>query len=163
MPIVTRSISSQPSSGGTVLASFLHIDALGREWQRGRSRFANVAAAEAASDAHDWTASLKDVDYGEVLEFVRAFPGGDENQPSAFNFTDRDLTLLEAEERLLVDFAINVELALELCWWVADMNPPTFAAIRDRVGISSIEGSEMTIKADELNANVNFNQVWDVG
>ena len=163
MPITSRSISSSPSGGGTVLASFLAIDSLGREWRRSRSRFADVAAAETASDAYDWTPQLEDVDYQELLEFVRAFPGTTENQPSDFDFTNRDLTLLEGEERLLVNFAVDVELALELAWWIALMNPPAFNAIRDRVGISSVEGSEMRAKADELNANLNFNQTWDVG
>jgi hypothetical protein len=138
------------------------VDDLFRQWLRGRSRFVDEDAAEAASDAFDWTVQLKDKDYQDLLGFVRAFPGGAENEPSDFDFTDRDLTFLEGEERLLADFATNVDLALELAWWVASMNPPAFNAIRDRLGISSIEGSEMRVKADELNANLNYNQTWDV-
>ena len=93
MPIVSRSISSQASGGGTVLASFLAIDSLGREWPHSRSRFADEAAAEAASDAYDWTTQLEDMDERVGMAFVES--GGD---PELYD--REDMTLADWRRRV---------------------------------------------------------------
>ncbi len=147
MPIVTRTLDSvQPSRAGTVLASFLAVDGLGREWRKSRARFADEATAVAASDAFDWTVQLQDVDFQDLLVWVQA-----KNASDDFDFTNRDLTLLEGEERLLVWFASHEgALAITLSWWVEDMNPPTFNAIRDRVGYDNATGSRIQDRAVAL-------------
>lgn len=144
MPIVSRTLESvQPTTGG-VFASFLAVDAKGREpWRRSRSRFASEAAAQAAADAHDWTPQLKDTDFAELLDWVQG-----KNSSGLFDFTDMDLTLLEGEERLLVWFASHEGAdAITLAWWVEDMNPPTYTAIRDRVGYDVATGSRIQDRA----------------
>jgi len=167
MPIAARTIQTQDIPGGEeVYATFHCTDDKGRFWYRGRARFASAAAAQTAVDNFDWTPQLRKRDFADLLAFVEVFPGGVENQPSDFDFTNRDVTLLEGEEHLLVVFATGPgEEAIKLAWWLAssNMNPPTFNAIRDRVGIDSITGSEIRIRANELNANLNFNDVKDVG
>ncbi len=139
MPILTRQLDIQPTAAGPVFASFLAVDALGRGWRRSRSRFADEAAAQAASDAFDWTSQLKDVDFADLLAWVQ-----NKNASDDFDFTNFDLTLLEGEERLLVHFSSNEGAeAITLAWWVENFNPPQFNAIRDRVGYDSATGSRI--------------------
>ena len=146
MPIATRTLEIQPTAAGTVFASFLAVDQQGREWRRSRARFANEAAAQVALDAHDWTVQLQDVDFGDLLVWVQA-----KNAPGDFDFANRDLTLLEGEERLLVWFATHEGVeAITLAWWVEDMNPPTYRAIQDRVGYDTATGSRIQDRAIAL-------------
>ena len=148
MPIVSRQLDSVQISGDTVLASFLAIDVKGREWRRSRSRFADEAAAQAASDAHDWTLQLKKVDFANLLIWVQG-----QNTPGTFDFTNRDLALLEGEERLLVWFAgeEGVE-AIKIAWWIESLNPPQFTAIRTRAGYDAATGSRIQDRAISLAA-----------
>ncbi|MHC4180715.1 MAG: hypothetical protein ACYSWU_24715, partial [Planctomycetota bacterium] len=124
MPIISRTLESvQPTEDG-VFASFLAVDALGVEWRKSRMRFADEAEAQTALDAFDWTPQLIDRDYQDLSLWVR-----NKNASDDFDLTNRDLTLLEGEERLLVEFATSGgNEALSLAWWVEDMNPPTFKA-----------------------------------
>ncbi len=146
MPIVTRTLEIQPTAAGTVFASFLAVDDLGREWRRSRSRFADEAAAQAALDAFDWTVQLQDTDFNDLLVWTQA-----KNAPGDFTFTNRDLALLEGEERLLVWFASHEGAdAITIAWWIEDMNPPTFNAIRDRVGYDTATGSRIEDRAVAL-------------
>ena len=143
MPISTRILEVQPTRAGTVFASFLAVDELGREWRRSRARFADEAAAQAASDAHDWTVQLLDVDFADLLVWTQA-----KNAPGDFDFTNRDLTLLGGEELLLVWFASHEgQVAITLAWWIEAMNPPTFNAIQDRVGYDTATGSRIEDRA----------------
>ncbi len=144
MPIVTRTlVSVQQSSGGTVLASFLAVDARGREWRRSRARFADEAAATAASNAFDWTSQLEDVDFQELLVWVQA-----KNLSGDFDFTDRDLTLLRGEERLLIWFASHLGSdAITVAWWIENLGPPQYNAIRNRVGYDVATGSRIQDRA----------------
>ncbi len=147
MPIVSRQLESiQPSKAGTVFASFLAVDDQGREWRRSRSRFADEAAAQVALDAHDWTAQLQDVDFNDLLAWTQA-----KNAPDAFDFANRDLALLVGEERLLVWFASHEGAeAITISWWIEDMNPPSFNAIRDRAGYDTATGSRIQDRARAL-------------
>ena len=147
MPIISRILESvQPSAFGTVLASFLGVDARGFEHRRSRSRFSNEAVAQLALDAFDWTIQLEDGDFQDLLFWVQV-----KNASDDFNFTNRDLTLLEGEERLLVWFASHGGMdAITLAWWVEDMNPPTFTAIRNRVGYDVATGSRIQDRAIAL-------------
>ncbi len=146
MPIATRTLEVQPTAAGTIFASFLAVDELGREWRRSRARFANEAAAQAALDAHDWTAQLEDVDFEDLLIWTQG-----KNTPGDFIFTNRDLTLLTGEEQLLVWFASHEgEEAITLAWWIEAMTPPVYSAIRDRVGYDSATGTRIQDRAIAL-------------
>ena len=143
MPIVSRSLEIQPS-GSTVLASFLAIDSKGREYQRSRSRFADETAAIAASDAFDWTSELEDFELAELLAWVRA-----KNTPDSFAFVDANL--LDGEEYLLIWFAGHLgDVAITLAWWVEDMTPPVYDAIRVRAGFDAAAGTRIQDRAISL-------------
>ena len=156
MPIVSRRIEVQPTRNGTVFASFLAVDDLGRSWRRSRSRFADEAAAQTASDAHDWAPQILDADFSDLLIWTQA-----KNDPGDFVLTGRDLTLLDGEERLLVWFASHEgALAITIAWWIEDINPPTYRAIRERVGYDTDTGSRIQDRAiDLLAAEVTFDAV----
>ncbi len=102
------------------MASFLAIDGTGREWRRSRSRFANVAAAEAASDAYNWTPQLEDFEDQRATEDIGA--GTD---PDDFALTLTELRVEDFETRIMLTFATS-ELAdtgddymLNIATWVA--------------------------------------------
>lgn len=140
MSIVSRSISSQPSGGGTVLASFLAIDSLGREWRRSRARFADEAAAEAASDAFDWTVQLIGADQQELLEWVQAL-----NTVADFDFSGRDIDEDAGEEFIFQWFAESEgSNAITVAWWMDDINTGQFNSIRDRIGYTGLQGADIT-------------------
>jgi len=146
MPIATRTLEVQPTRAGGIFANFLAVDDLGREWRRSRARFANEAAAQTALDAHDWTVQLEDADFADMLVWVQA-----KSAPGDFTFTNRDLTLLDGEERLLVWFASHEgEQAITLAWWVEDMSPRGYSAIRDRVGYDVTTGTRIQDRAIAL-------------
>ena len=158
MPIVTRTLESvQPSAAGTVLASFLAVDDRGREWRRGRSRFASEVAAVAASDVFDWTPQLQAFEFAELLVWVQA-----KNTPDSFTFTNT--TLLDGEEYLLIWFAGQLgEEAITIAWWLESLNPPTYNAIRIRTGFDAAAGSRIQDRAiDLLAAEPRFDLVEEV-
>ncbi len=156
MPIVTRTLESVQQITNGVYANWLCGDAKGRAWRRSRMRFADEAAAQAAVEAFDWTPQLLNVDFQELLAWVQA-----KNDSDAFDFTDMDLTLLEGEERLLVWFASSRGLkAMSLAWWIEDMNPPTYNAIRNRVGYDNATGSRIQDRSSAMLASeASFNVV----
>ena len=147
MPIISRILGSiQSSRAGTVFASFLAVDARGREWRRSRSRFADETTAQTALAAFDWTEQLQDADFADLLIWTQA-----KNAPGDFDFANRDLTLLEGEERLLVWFAAHVGLdAITVSWWLESLNPPSFRAIQDRAGYDTATGSRIQDRAIAL-------------
>lgn len=146
MPIATRTLEVQPTLAGTIFASFVAVDDLGREWRRSRARFVDEATAQAALDAHDWSVQLLDADFADLLIWTQA-----KNAPGDFAFANRDITLLEGEERLLVWFASHEgEAAITVAWWIEDMNPPTYNAIRNRVGYDNDTGSRIQDRAVAL-------------
>ena len=103
MPIVSRQLESVQQSGSTVLASFLAVDGKGREWRRSRSRFSDVAAAIAASNAHDWSRQLIK---REVEDFEQHILDGN----TAGSFTWVDQTQIQGFRRFLRFFASTYEL-----------------------------------------------------
>jgi hypothetical protein len=118
-------------------------------------RFADEAEAQTAVDAFDWTPQLIDRDYQDLSLWVR-----NKNASDDFDFTNRDLTLLEGEERLLVEFATSGgNEALSLAWWVEDMNPPTFKAIADRLALDTATRTRITDRAGPM---VAVEPVYDV-
>ena len=147
MPIVTRTLESvQSSAAGTVFASFLALDTQGREWRRSRARFADEAGAIIASNAFDWTSQLEDADFQELLVWTQA-----KNLPGDFDFTDRDLTLLSGEERLLIWFAEHFgDEAITVAWWIENLGPPQYNAIRNRVAYDGATGSRIQDRAIDL-------------
>lgn len=149
MPIVSRTLESvQQSAAGTVLASFLAVDAKARPFRRSHSRFADEPAAVIASDAFDWTLQLKDADFTELLAWVQG-----KNSSGSFDSTNRDLVLLEGEERLLVWFAESFGSdAITVAWWIESLNPPQFGAIRDRAGYDAAAGTRIQDRAIDLAA-----------
>lgn len=163
MPIVTRTLESvQQSSGGTVLASFLAVDGKGREWRRSRARFADETAAITASNAFDWTPQLKDADFADLLIWTQA-PA--KNDPSTFDLTDRDITLIEGEDFLYEHFAEDDgSEAILLAWWLKGMNPPTINVIRDRAGLNVTDGNRVQDRAVALDdAEATFDDIVEVG
>ena len=156
MPIISRTLESIQQTTGGIFAAWLCTDSLGREWRRSRARFTDEPAAQAAVDAFDWTVQLKDKDFQDLLVWVQA-----KNDPGAFDFTDMDLTLLEGEERLLVWFASHEGAdAITLAWWIEDMAPPAYTAIRDRVGYDTATGSRIQDRANAmLAAEASFDAV----
>ena len=162
MPIDTRALDSvQPSVAGTVLASFLAIDDMGREWRRSRARFANEVVAIAASDAFNWTPQLKDVDFEDLLIWTQA-PA--KNDPNAFDLTNRDITLVEGEDRLYKEFAESGgDQAILLAWWIKGMTPPEINVIRDRAGLSVTDGDRVKDRAVALDdAEATFNDIVEI-
>ena len=148
MPIVSRNLESVQQNGVTVLASFLAVDNIDREWRRSRARFASEIIAIAASDAFDWTPQLKDIDFSDLLVWTQT-----KNLPGDFNFTGYDLTLLEGEERLLVWFAESFGVdAITIAWWIENLNPPQFKAIGDRAGYDTVAGTRIQDRAIDLTA-----------
>ncbi len=143
MPIVSRSLDIQPS-GSTVFASFLAIDSKGHEYRRSRSRFADETAAIAASDAFDWASQLVDFELAELLAWVLAKNASDD-------FTFVDTNLLDGEEFLLIWFAAHLgDVAITLAWWVEEMTPPVYSAIRIRAGFDAAAGTRIQDRAISL-------------
>ncbi len=120
MPIVDRSITTAPSAAGTIMASFLAIDGTGREWRRSRSRFANIAAAEAASDAYDWTSQLENLELQRATEAI-----GSGTDPDDFVLTLTELRVEDFETRIMLQFATSEltdtgdDYMLNIATWVA--------------------------------------------
>ncbi len=162
MPIDSLTLESvQPSGGGTVLASFLAIDARGRPLRRSRTRFANEAAANAALNAFDWTPELKGLDFDDLLIWTQA-PA--KNDPSAFDLTNRDITLIEGEDFLYEHFAEAVgDEAILLAWWIKGLTPPEINALRDRAGLNVVDGDRVQDRAVALDdAEATFNDIVEV-
>ncbi len=103
MPIVSRQLKSIQQSGSTVFASFRAVDHLGRVWHRSRSRFVDVAAATAASNAHDWTPQLI---VRELEDFEQHILDGN----TAGSFTWVDQTQTQGFRRFLRFFASTDDL-----------------------------------------------------
>ncbi len=103
MPIVSRQLEGIQQSGSTVFARFRAIDHLGRAWRRSRSRFADVAAATAASNAHDWTPQLI---VRELVDFEQHILDG--NTPGSFTWVDQTQT--QGFRRFLRFFASTDDL-----------------------------------------------------
>ena len=103
MPIITRTLESVQQSGSTVLVSFLAIDGKGREWRRSQSRFADEAAATAASNAHDWSRQLIK---REVEDFEQHILDGG----TAGSFVWADQTQTQGFRRFLRFFASTDDL-----------------------------------------------------
>ncbi len=103
MPIITRTLGSVQQSGSTVLASFRAIDHLGRAWRRSRSRFADVAAATVASNAHDWGPQLI---RKELEDFEQHILDGN----TAGSFVWADQTQTQGFRRFLRFFASTDDL-----------------------------------------------------
>ena len=163
MPITSRSLGSvRPNSAGTVWASFLAIDAKGREWSRSRARFADESAATVASDNYDWTLQLQEKDFDDLLAHVEA-PA--KNDPDTFDLTGRDITLIEAEDFLYQHFAESPgDDAILLAWWLKGMNPPTINAIRTRLGVNVDDGDRIKDRAVALDdAEATFDDIVKIG
>ena len=121
---------------------------------------ASVAAATARMNARDVTDQLKAADFTELLEWVRA-----KNLPSDFDFTDRDLVLLIGEELLLIWFAEKQGgKAITIAWWIEDLSPPAYNAIRIRAGFDAATGSRIQDRAIDLAAaEPRFDAIEEVG
>ncbi len=162
MPIVSRQLSSvQPSAAGTVLVMERAIDDQGRVWKRGRRRVVSEAQAIIEMDAYDWTPQLKAADFADLLVWTQAPV---KNDPGTFDLTGRDITLLEGEDFLYKHFAESVgEVAVLLAWWLKAMNPPTINAIRDRAGLSVVDGDRVQDRAIALDdAEATFNDTVEI-
>ncbi len=146
MPIITRTLTHiRPQGDGTVRVQEVLTPAKG---QTIRHSYKAVSEAQAITDmnARDVTEQLRNSDFSELLDWVKAKNGSD-----TFDYVDRDITELEGEEFLLLWFAEQVgNAAVSLSWWVEDMTPPIYSAIRIRTGFDSDQGSTVQDKAIAL-------------
>ncbi len=146
MPDVSRTLTNRGTqTDGLVRVLERIIDAKGRIWDR---VYKAVSEAQATTDmnALDLTEPLKDADFRDLLTWVQA-----KNASDDFDLTDRDLTLLEGEERLLIWFAGEPgDEAITLAWWVEGMTPPVYSAIRIRAGFDAAQGSDIQDRAISL-------------
>lgn len=147
MPIVTRELThvSAIQRDGTVRVREVLTSAKGQTIPHS---YKAVSEAQAITDmnARDVTEQLRNSDFNELLDWVKAKNGSD-----AFDYTDRDITELEGEEFLLIWFAEQIgDAAISLAWWVEDMTPPIYDAIRIRAGFDSDQGAEVQDKAIAL-------------
>ena len=147
MPIVSRVLEHiRPQTNGTVKVQERLTDALDRAPIFHNYTAASEAEATATMNARDMTAVLERADFRDLLAWVQA-----KNASDDFDFTDRDLTLLAGEEQLLIWFAaIHGASALTIAWWVEDMTPPIYNAIRIRAGFNSAAGSRTQDRAIAL-------------
>ncbi len=148
MPILTRSLDSIQQTTGGIFAAFLNMDSKGREWRRSRSRFADEATAQLDLDAHDWTPQLQSADFADLLIWVQA-----RNTVASFDLTGRDITEEQGEEFIAGTFAKSPGAdAIHLAWWIESLNPPSWTAIRTRIGWTNQEGSDVQDRAISLTA-----------
>ncbi len=162
MPIVTRELKHvRPQRDDTVRVLEVLTAAVGHVDRRS---YRAVSEAQAVIDmnARDVTKGLKKADFNDLLVFVEA-PA--KNNPDAFDFTNRDITLLEGEDFLFTHFAEGQgSRAILLAWWIKGMNPPTFNTIRDRLGLDVTDGDRVKDRAVALDdAEATFDDVVDVG
>lgn len=159
MPVVSRTLKNRGvQRDGSVRVRERIIDAKGRNWDR-VYRAVSEAQAIADMNALDLADQLTAADFRDLLAWTQ-----DKNDPGAFDFTDRDLALLEGEERLLVWFAESLGgKALTLAWWIESLNPSSYTAIRVRVGFDSVTGSRIQDRAIDLAAcEVRFDVVESI-
>ena len=145
MPIVTRTLEHvRPQRDRKVRVQEVLTAAVGHVITH---NYKAVSKAQAITDmnARDVTKELKNADFTDLLLHVEA-PA--KNQPSTFDFTDRDITLIESEDFLYQLFAESTGgSAIKIAWWIKDMNPPTFNTIRNRAGHDNTEGDRVKDKA----------------
>jgi len=146
MPIITRSLESVQQSSGTVLASFLAVDHLGREWRRSRSRFADEAAATATSDAHDWGPQLIKM---ELRDFEQHILDG--NTAGSFSWADQTQT--QGFRRFLRFFASTNDLDRAALVAPAVLTF-TKAQIMSNAGITDPQAQTVLDRANDLVAMV---------
>ncbi len=160
MPIVSRQLEHiRPQGDGTVRVQEHLIDGVGRSMFHSY-KASSVAAATSRMNARDVTKFLENADFTDLLEWVQ-----EKNLPSDFDFTDRDLTLLVGEERLLIWFAEKIGgKAISIAWWIESLNPPSYNAIRIRAGFDSPTGSRIQDRAIDLfAAEPRFDEIEEVG
>ena len=142
MPIVSRTLEHiRPQRDGVRVKEVLTA-VVGH---RVRHSYTAVSEAQAIIDmnARDMTKQLRKADFVDLLAHVEA-----KNDPFTFNFTDRDIILIEAEDFLYKRFALSVGgSAIKIAWWLKEMNPPTFNTIRKRAGHDNTEGDRVKDKA----------------
>lgn len=149
MPIISRTIDHITTyQDSSVCVNETHTDAKSRQIAFRGAGASDIAAAETQMNARDLTSELVSLDYAALSKWVR-----DKNNSDDFDFTDNDLTLLEGEERLLIEFAEGLgSQVIDLAWWIEDMNPPTYKAIADRVGLDADTRARVQDRAVLLNA-----------
>ena len=159
MPIVIRELTHIHPQGDTVRVQEVLVSAKG---QTIRHSYKAVSEAQAVIDtnARDVTEQLRNSDFKELLDWVKA-----KNSSDTFDYVDRDITELEGEEYLLIWFGTTRgDPAITIAWWVNSFNPPQYIAIRDRVGIDPATGTRIQDRAIALEAaEPVFNAVEAVG
>lgn len=115
------------------------IDSRGRLWVQGSFKVTQ-AEAEAKRDAAVF--DLVELDLRELLEFVQL---GDPNTVAAFDYTNRDITEDAGEEHIFQWFAeAGGAEAITVAWWMDGINTGKFNSIRDRIGYTGAQGSDIT-------------------
>ena len=152
MPVATRELKNvRPQAGSTVrvlevLISTPHPVAT----HVVTHSYKAVSEAQANTDmnARNITEQLMQADFNDLLVFVQ-FPA--QGDPSAFDLTGRDITLIQGENFLFEHFAEGGGSdARLLAWWIKGLNPPDFNTIRDRFGLSVNDGDRIKDRAVAL-------------
>ncbi len=159
MPISTRELKHiRPQRDGTVRVQEVLTADVGHVIRRS---YRAVSKAQAVIDmnARDVTEDFVEADFHDLLTWTQT-----KNDPGDFDFTNRDLDLLAGEERLLGWFVERPgNPAMTVAWWIESLNPPSFNAIRDRVGLDLVTGSEQQDRAiGMVNVEPLFNVVADI-
>ncbi len=160
MPIDSRELKHvRTQSDGTVRVQEVLTASVGHRIFHSYAA-ASEAEARIAMNARNVTEQLKEADFTDLLAWTQA-----KNNPDDFDFTGRDLTLLEGEERLMTWFATrDGEKAITIAWWIKGMNNPAFNPIRDRLGIDVTDGNTIRDRAVDLDgAERSFSSLVDVG
>ena len=145
MPIDTRELKNiHPQRDGSVGVQEVLTAAVGHVITHS---YKAVSEAQAITDmnARNVTPQLKNADLADFLLHVEA-PA--KNQPNTFDFTGRDITLLEGrdwgEEG---GGGCSLLVAIGLAWRIKGLTPPNFNTIRDRAGHDVDEGDRVKDKA----------------
>ncbi len=162
MPIVSRILDNiRPQHGTTVRVRETLTDAKGRKIVH---HYLASSEAQANTDmaARDVTGQLRNADFTDLLDHVQAPAKGD---PSTFDLTGRDITLIEGEDFLYKHFAESLgDPAIKLAWWLKAMNPPTINAIRNRLGVDVADGDRVKDRAVALDdAEATFDDTVEIG
>ena len=113
------------------------IDALGRKWTHG-SFGGTQAYAEAELTKPLWNLAAED--FAALLQWVQNL-----NAVADFDYNNRDITQADGEEYIFQWFAeAEGADAISVAWWMDDINTGKFNSIRDRIGYTGAQGSDIT-------------------
>lgn len=136
MPIATKELrrTAQQANGHWRVWEE-HTDTLGRVWPF-KYMVPLLADAVTMMEERSFPDALVDRDVAEVVSWVQ-----DRNTVDSFDYTNRDIDVLKAEEEIALHFARSVgEVAILSAWWLEDLNPPQWNTLATRLGWDTSTG-----------------------